>query len=293
MTNQAAPAQPAADRPVEPISEDGRLVSEHDYWCRYYLESDISYEWNDGRLERKPLSDYKTLTAYTWITELLRWFLRTHPVAQEAVPDMGFRLSLPDKTVIRRPDLALVRTDNPQPLLPLDCSYHGVYDLCIEALADKAQQDIEHDTRTKQAEYAAGGVSEYYIVHRERERTAFFNLDRQSGLYRPILPIDDVISSEILPGFRFRIADLIERTDITALRQDSVYSAYLLPAWREAEERAEAEAKARIQAEQHAEAEAKARTEAERHAQAEAQARAEAEAEIARLKALVGGRDPA
>ncbi|MBK1630609.1 hypothetical protein CKO31_07590 [Thiohalocapsa halophila] len=308
------PVAPQEEHPVEPVSHAGRLVSEHDYWCRYYSESDIRYEWNDGRLEEKPVSNYGTLLALAWLAELLRWFLRSEPVAQESVPDMGFRLALPDKTVIRRPDLALVRRDNPQPLLPLDASYHGVYDLCIEALSDLSQADIARDTETKKAEYAAGGVREYYIVHKEREHLAFFHLDPDTGLYRPIAPEDDVIRSEALPGFQFRIADMVAGTDITELRHDPVYNDYLLPAWREAEERAkaeaaraeaeaaraEAEAEARAEAEQRAQAAAdrataaaRGRTEAEQRAESEAQARAESEAELARLKALLGNKhDP-
>jgi hypothetical protein len=219
---------------------------------------------------------------------------------------MGFRLALPHKTVIRRPDLALVRRDNPQPLLPLDASYHGVYDLCIEALSDLSQAGIARDAETKKAEYAAGGVREYYILHKEREHLAFFTLDPSTGRYRPIEPRDDVIHSEALPGFRLRIADLLALRDITDLRHDPVYSDYLLPAWREAEEqakadaaRAEAESQARMEAEQRAraeaeraEAEAQGRAQAEQRARDEADARAKAEAELARLKGLLGGRDP-
>jgi len=216
-------------------------------------------------------------------------------VAQESVQDMGFRLALPDKTVIRKPDLALVRRDNPQPLLPLDASYHGIYDLCIEALSDLSRAGIERDTETKKAEYAAGGVREYYIVHQEREHLAFFSLDPDTGLYRPIEPDEDVIRSTALPGFQFRIADMLAGRDITELRHDPVYSDYLLRAWREAEEQAKAEAAraeaqaARAEAEAaRAEAEAEARAEAEQRAEAEAQARTEAEAELARLKGLLG-----
>ncbi len=66
---------------VEPVVEDGRRVSEQDYWRDYYLESDIHYEWNDGRLEEKPVSDYETYLVYAWFTELLRHFLRTRPIA--------------------------------------------------------------------------------------------------------------------------------------------------------------------------------------------------------------------
>ena len=34
---------------IEPVSEDGRRVSEAVYWRDYYLESEIHYEWSDGR----------------------------------------------------------------------------------------------------------------------------------------------------------------------------------------------------------------------------------------------------
>jgi hypothetical protein len=80
----------------------------------------------------------------------------------------------PTGTVIRKPDFGVVRNDNPQPLLPLDCSYHGVFDLCVEALSDNERRGIERDSVAKKAEYAAGGVPEYYILHREPERQGFF-----------------------------------------------------------------------------------------------------------------------
>ena len=119
--------------PVSPASHDGRRVSEEEYWCEYYLDSDVHYEWNHGRLEEKPVSDYETITVYQWFMALLSHFLRVHPIAKLESLEMGFRLPLPTGTVIRKPDLGVVRNDNPQPLLPLDCSYHGIFDLCVEA----------------------------------------------------------------------------------------------------------------------------------------------------------------
>ncbi|MCG6939764.1 MAG: hypothetical protein LJE69_00730 [Thiohalocapsa sp.] len=53
MSSSAIARPPDGDGPVspteqaEPVSADGRYVSEHTYWREYYFESDIHYEWNN------------------------------------------------------------------------------------------------------------------------------------------------------------------------------------------------------------------------------------------------------
>ena len=271
--SQTALAEPRHTRPepecVAPHSHAGRYVTEEEYWLTYYLESEIHYEWNNGRLEEKPVSNYETYLVYEWFMHLLRLFLESRPIAKMVALEMGFRLPLPTGTVIRKPDFGVVLNDNPQPLLPLDASYHGVFDLCVEALSDQERRDIERDTVVKKAEYAAGGVSEYYILHREPERQAFFTRTA-AGVYVPITPEDGVIHSRILPGLQFRLADLYRRPEHGTLRDDPIYAAFVLPGWREAEQRAAVEAQARQQAEQRAQ---------------------EAEQALARLQAQLVGRD--
>ena len=265
---------PSAD--VEPIVEDGRRVSEEDYWRNYYLESDKHYEWNDGCLEEKPVSNYETYLVYAWFAELLRHFLHTRPLASMVALEMGFRLPLPHKTVIRKPDLGVVTKDNPHPLLPLDCSYHGVFDLCIEALSDKEPSGIERDTVTKKAEYARGGVSEYYILHRDETHQGFFTRDAR-GVYVPMDTADGVVRSRVLPGFQFRISDLRRQPELEAMRDDAVYRDFVLLGWQRAERKACEEAQAR--------------TEAERRIGKESEARKVAEQEVERLRALLERRD--
>jgi hypothetical protein len=294
----ARPPADAPQAPLEPGSADGLWVSEETYWTEYYLESDFHYEWNNGRLEEKPVSDYGTYLVYAWFTELLQHFLRARPIARMVALEMGFRLPLPTGTVVRKPDFGVVLNDNPQPLLPLDCSYHGVFDLCVEALSDKERSGIERDTVVKKSEYAAGGVPEYYILHRESERQGFFTRTA-GGFYVPIAPEDGVIRSRVLPGLQFRLADLCAQPEPAALRNDPVYADFMLPGWRETEliaqaqaqraqveaERADTEARARQAAEQRAE------TEAQR-AETEAQARREAEQALAELRAQMVQRRP-
>lgn len=262
---------------VEPVSEDGRWVSEEEYWREYYFVSDIHYEWNNGRLEEKPVSDYETYLVYRWFMLLLEHFLTSHPIARTVALEMGFRLPLPQGVVIRKPDLGVVRNDNPQPLLPHDCSYHGVFDLCIEALSDRERRGSERDTVVKKAEYAAGGVSEYVILHREPAQQAFYTLG-PDGVYVPIAPTDGLICSRVLPGFRFRPQDLCRRPLHACLRDDPVYAHFVLPHWRHAEQRADAEAQRADVEARRADDEARRADEAERRAAA-------AEAALAQLRA--------
>jgi len=259
---------PPAPAPDEPVSQAGRCCSEEEYWHTYYLESDLHYEWNNGRLEEKPVSDYETFLVYHWFMLLLDHFLRTRPIAKLVALEMGFRLPLPTGTVIRKPDFGVVHNDNPQPLLPLDVSYHGVFDLCIEALSDKKRADIERDAVLKKAEYAAGGVPEYYILHREPGRQAFFT-HTATGVYVPLAPAQGVIHSQVLPGFAFRLTDLCRRPDHDTLRDDPVYRAFVARGWQEAERRAAAAEQAREEAERLAASAEHDREEAERRAQAE------------------------
>ncbi len=289
MSNLACEEPPEAG--IEPVSEDGRRIPEEIYWRDYYLEADIHYEWNDGRLEEKPVSDYETYLVYAWFAELLRHFLRTNPIASMVALEMGFRLPLPDGTVIRKPDLGVVWKDNPHPLLPPDCSYHGVFDLCIEALSDKERAGIERDTVTKRREYALGGVPEYYILHRERKYQRFFCRDDR-GVYVPLDSGDGIIRSLVLPGFQFRAEDLQRQPGLEMMCNDEFYRDFVLPEWREdAQAREAAEQRERKEAQARHE-EAQARKAAEQWAAKEAEARKAAEAEIERLRALLEQQDP-
>ncbi|MEA3639341.1 MAG: Uma2 family endonuclease [Lamprobacter sp.] len=278
MPQWPIPGEPLAH--AEPVSADGRLVSEEEYWQDWYHSADFSYEWNNGRLEEKPVSDFETFQVYLWFLELLRHYLRLQPIGKLVALEMGFRLALRTGTVIRKPDLALVLDSNLVPLDLTDSSYHGVFDLCVEALSTEKPAYIHRDLVVKKAEYAAAGVPEYYVLHREQGNLAFYGRTRGSSVYSP-LPIEGsgderLVRSRILPGFQFRVSDLIRRPDLDAIRCDPVYSDFVLPEWTRAElEKAQAE-QAQAQAEQ-------AQAQAE---QAQAQAKqAHAQAEQARLQA--------
>lgn len=220
------------------FSADGQLVTEAEYWAHYYDRSDFSYEWNNGRLEVKPMADYAQFQLYLWFLSLLKDYLHVNPVGRMIGLEVGFRLYLATRTTIRKPDLAIVLNSNAIPLLDKDRSYHGIFDLCIESLSDSSKDDVERDTITKRNEYAAAGVREYFILDERGVETAFYRLSAR-GIYLPIQPVDGVIRSQVLPGFQFHTTDLYRLPEIPALVTDDVYRAFASPFVRVERERAE------------------------------------------------------
>lgn len=127
----------------------------------------------------------------------------------------------------------------------------------------------------KKGEYAAVGVREYYILHQDPERLAFYTGD-PSGLYVPIPPQAGVIHSQVFPGFRFRRTDLQRRPSTAELRADPVYADFIHPEWREAEAIAEQTRAIAEQAQRQREA-AEARADQERRLRQAAEARSDQE----------------
>jgi len=240
-------------------------ITQAEYWDEYYNAPDVTYEWNNGELEEKGVSDVVTVLTYKWFWELLEHYLRTHPIAESVLLFMGFNLTLPQKTAIYRPDLGVVLNSNPVPLKPEDRNYKGTFDLCIEAISDSSITDIKRDTEEKKADYAKGGVKEYYILDGHDRYTEFYCLN-QSGIYVPIQRLPgEIIQSTVLPGFQFRAADLFTKPSLDKMIDDLVYQDFVLPEYREAKQQAQAEKQARQQAEQRAtQAETKAQQERQR-----------------------------
>lgn len=219
-------------------SLDGLRVPEDVYWAHYYEAADVSYEWNNGILEKNPLSDYRNATIYRWFLRLLDAYLEVNPIAKILLLEMGFRLALPDKTTIRKPDLFVMRNDNPVPLRDSDRSFRGICDLCVEALSDSTKPEVERDTVVKKQEYALIGVKEYYILDWD-ERMAFYRRT-PAGVYEPIPPdAEGVLRSQVLPGFQFRVADLRTQPSLESLAEDPVYRHFVLLKYQAVKERAE------------------------------------------------------
>ena len=84
---------------VNPLAPDeGRRVTLEEYWERWYEhpypDIDVSYEWNNGILEAKPMPNAPQLDLGNWFLALLLQYINTHGIAK--VDQYGDRLSSED-----------------------------------------------------------------------------------------------------------------------------------------------------------------------------------------------------
>jgi len=268
----------------------GMKVSEDDYWAFYYDYPDRCFEWCEGKLEELGVSDLLTLRVYKWFLFLLQAYLDSFPVAEIINLETGFRLR---NRSIRKPDLGVIHQDNPVQMKGLDKSYSGIFDMCIEALSDSTPEDEERDTIRKYQEYAAAMVKEYYILHDSLARCAFYRL----GINKKYVPIDDsdgIIRSTVLPGFQFRLMDLVKKPPLIKLIHDPAYQHFVMLDYQkalreknEAVQEKDAVVQEKNEAVQEKDAAILREQAAVLKAEYERQRAEAAEAELARLKALL------
>lgn len=239
---------PIPARPDAP--DDGRYVSKAEYWATYYDHADASYEWNDGYLEAKPLPNQVQYNLYLWFLLLLKQYVQVYQNSWLMGLETGFSMTVPDlklpgrfKETVRKPDIAVIRYDNPTPWGEMERSYSGICDLCVEALSDSSNVEIERDAKVKKAEYEFAGVQEYYILDPNDEHMHFYERTA-AGVYVGMLPdAEGVIHSNVLPGFQFRLRDLYRKPSLETLAVDEVYQGYVLLEYQAALAQAAAERK--------------------------------------------------
>lgn len=215
------------------VLKDGLTVSEEKYWAEYYQGNfEFTYEWNNGHLDIKPLSALKGNKCYQWFHFILHNYMETNPVCTIVTHNIGFRLAFPGNISVRIPDLAAVLHSNPDAIEDDDCSYKGIFDLCVESLSYASEKEIRRDTVHKKREYRGAGVKEYYILDARQIETVFYYLDKTGRRYRKIRPVKgDIIRSRVLPGFQFRISDLYRQPFLEELAEDPVYYEYVIPSY--------------------------------------------------------------
>ncbi len=263
----------------------GRRVSLEEYWEKWYEHPhrhiDVSYEWNNGILEAKPLPTYQQTEQYRWFFGLLCFYLEENPIAKILCLETGVHMSVPDLKmpsgqweVVFKPDIGIIRDDNPDTWGdPEQRFYAGVCDMIVEELSDSTTAEVRRDTEEKKEGYARAGVKEYFILDPKDRYMHFYRLDA-AGNYDEIEPdAEGVIRSQVLPGFQFRREDLLRQPARAGTARDAVYAGYVMPDLQVAETRAE-------MAEERADAEAQ-------RADAEAQRADSAEGELEALRAEV------
>ena len=242
--------------------DEGRHVTLEEYWARWYenpySDIDVSYEWNNGILEAKPLANAPQLDLGFWFLALLHQYVNTHDNARLINMETGFVLTMQDaaepsgiRKAVRKPDIGIILNSNPVSWGRVDQrSFAGVCDAVVEFLSDSTQAEVLRDTEEKKRDYALAGVQEYFILDPSGEHMHFYRLT-PAGHYEEIQPdAGEVIQSQLLPGFQFRLLDLYELPELEEFALDDVYRGYVLLKYQAAVAAAAAEAAARQQAEE-------------------------------------------
>ena len=269
--------------------DNGRRVTLEEYWEKWYEnpypDLDVSYEWNNGILEAKPLHNGPEIRLCNWFLTLLLCNVETYGHASLINLETGFVLKIEDESdpkgervQVRKPDIGVILNANPVSWGAIDQRHFaGVCDMVVESVSDSTLAEVQRDMVEKREDYAQAGVKEYYILDPQGEHMRFYTL-ASYGSYKEIPPDSNgVIRSNILSDFQFRLDDLHRRPRQADLARDDVYSAYVIPELQVAVTRAETESAARMRAEEKAAKEAAARQLAEEQLKA-------MEAELTRLR---------
>ena len=269
--------------------DNGRRVTLEEYWEKWYEnpypDLDVSYEWNNGILEAKPLPNAPQIGLYNWFLALLLCNVQTYSHASLINLETGIMLKINDESdpkgeriQVRKPDIGFILNTNPVSWGALDQRHcDGVCDMVVEAVSASTTAEVLRDTVEKRRDYALGGVKEYYILDPGGERMRFYTLTPE-GVYDDIPPDPNgVIRSSVLSGLQFRLDDLQLRPHLADLARDDVYSQYVIPDLQVAVTRAETESAARKKAEEQVAAATAALQQSEEQVQA-------LEAEMARLR---------
>ena len=279
----------------DPAPDEGRRVSKEEYFARWYEnpypDIDISYEWNNGILEAKPLPNRPQLDLYNWFLALLQRYIATFQNAALINLETGFELKMPDPTepsghreAVRKPDIGVILDTNPTFWGRIEQRhFEGVCDLVVEAVSDSTAAEVRRDTDEKRVDYALGGVTEYFILDPNGEHINFYRLATNARFQTIQSDELGVIRSEVLEGLQFRLDDLFSKPDLEELALDPVYSEYVLPGYQVLADKAEREAQRADHEAQRADNEAQR---ADREAAARQQVEEQATARESELREL-------
>jgi Uma2 family endonuclease len=116
----------------------------------------------------------------------------------------------------RSPDILFLATAHRHRIRP--AFIEGPVDLAVEIVSPES---VERDTVTKPAEYAAGGVREYWLIDPSERTVVFYQLD--DGRYRlGEIDADGIYRSAAIPGFWLRVRWLWARPlpPLAAIRRE-------------------------------------------------------------------------
>jgi Uma2 family endonuclease len=137
------------------------------------------------------------------LAEILRTFLRTHPIGKVYISPIDVYL---DEHNVVQPDVVFVSNERQEILT--DDGMHGAPDLTIEVISPS---NAQLDKTAKRRVYARHGVKELWLVDPTLRQIHLYNFARDPAKAVRILDDDESFDSAQLPGLMISAAEVFKR----------------------------------------------------------------------------------
>lgn len=172
------------------------------------LDTGMLVEYSDGFVRVLPMPSL----LHQWIARFL--FLALERFVSERQLGEVFFAPLPVRltsTKYREPDIVFVR---PERIRTMKGQPDGA-DFVIEIVSE-GKESHERDYVEKRAEYAAAGISEYWIVDPEQRTITALTLAGQAYVEQGVFHAGDFAASSLLEGFSVRVDEVFAKCDESA-----------------------------------------------------------------------------
>ena len=188
---------PTAGRKAgEPVWELARLYPGQGYWTEEdYLELDqaqnMLVEYTDGFVEVLPMPTLLHQRIVGYLVRMLAAFVKPQ-VGEVLFAPLPLKLR---KKLWREPDIVFILKEH----LPKG-DYPDRVDLAIEVVSSGKEAE-ERDYQEKRRDYAAAGVSEYWIVDPQKRRITVLRLAGDHYVEHGVFKKGEKATSVLLRGF--------------------------------------------------------------------------------------------
>jgi Uma2 family endonuclease len=191
----------------EPTWEIARLFPAQGDWSEeeyFSLDDNHFVEYSDGFLEFLPMPTIFHQLMVQFLFKLLDAFVAGNTLGTVVVSGYKVRLR---SGKYREADIVFIKTANRSRIKEQYCEKA---DLVIEVLSDRNRR---HDIRTKRAEYATAGISEYWIVDPHKKTVTVLVLKPRKKEYAEYGVFKDGTraSSKLLAGFTVDVTTLLSQ----------------------------------------------------------------------------------
>jgi Uma2 family endonuclease len=162
------------------------------------LNPDKEYEIVAGQAEEKPMGGARHSGIGVRLIARLVNHVEAHQLGGVYGPDATFQIGENQ----RIPDVAFVAATR----FPVEGEPEGIWpmapDLAVEIISPN---DLYERVISKVEEYLASGVRQVWLISPEHKTVTIYSSPTHTTI---LTEADDLMSDELLPGFRCRIADL-------------------------------------------------------------------------------------